>query len=435
MENQMNGSGHWAEGMTFKMGLVTVMALLLLIPLAMIKRVIGEREETSQRTENEVSAQWGNAQTLVGPVLNFPVEVRGVLQNGQIEVSQTWLHVMPEELKVAVQLEPEVRYRGIYKTAVYNSTSVTEGAFVLPDDMTGVPGEIDWGKAYLTFGVGDNRGIRGEVTVLWDGVKLPTQSGLVSNDIASSGFSVRLPACKDCVGKRMAFRIEMELSGSQGLSVLPLGQNTSIEIASTWTDPSFTGSLLPQRREISEKGFKAQWTLTHLNRNFPQYWTGRKFDVGEHQLGVSLFLPVNHYQKSFRSAKYGILFISLTMLVFLFMELTKKKRVHLFQYLLVGLALVLFFSVLTALSEHVGFNVAYWVAAAAIVGMIGFYSFGILHDRVLAGWVVGLLVVLYGFLFVLLQLNDFAFLAGNIGLIVVLGIVMKASLKLKGVEE
>lgn len=421
---------HWTNSLTFKLGLIFIVSLLLLIPLAMIENIIREREITANSVESSISSQWGDSQTLIGPILNIPYETTYVNANGQTESERTWIHIMPSMLKIKSSIDPKIKHRGIYETAVYNSTNQIEGTFDLAPKPHDSNTMIEWEKAFITMGVSDNRGIRGDVNIQWDGLSLQPQSGLMSTDISSSGFSIATPLTEPTSKITKQFSIKLNLSGSQSLSMIPLGQNTQIEMVSTWADPSFTGTLLPQTSKISEKGFEAQWTITHLNRNFPQQWTGRQFNVNDHTLGVSLFLPVNHYQKSLRSAKYGILFISLTMLVFLFIELTKKKKIHLFHYVLVGLALVLFFSVLTALSEQIGFNTAYLVAALAIIGLITYYTFGILKDKKQTYWVGGLLVVLYSFMFVLLQLNDYAFLAGNIGLLIVLAVIMKASLKL-----
>lgn len=419
-----------SNSLTLKAAVITIIALLLLIPLAMIKGVISEREETAQEVENTISNQFGNDQILVGPILNVPIEKTYTDNEGKVSKERGWIHIMPSKLEISAHLVPEVRYRGIYKTAVYNSSSAITGNFSIPfkeGDLDGVP---EWEKACLTFGISDNRGIRGDVEVRWNNQTLPTESGMITKNIAKTGFSVRTPITETQRNENLTFKINLELSGSKSFSILPIGQISNIRMTSPWKDPSFSGSLLPQKREITESGFEAQWSLTHLNRNFPQYWQDKQFDVWEHQLGVDLFLPVNHYQKSYRSAKYGLLFIALTMLVFLFMELTKNKRIHLFQYLLVGLALVLFFSVLTALSEHLGFNLAFLVAAVINVAMISYFAFGLLKDKTLTLWVTALLVIMYAFLFVLLQLNDYAFLAGNIGLLIALGFIMKASLKI-----
>jgi inner membrane protein len=421
---------HWTNSLTFKLGLIFIVSLLLLIPLAMIENIIREREMTANSVESSISSQWGDSQTLIGPILNIPLETSYVNANGQTETERTWIHIMPSILNINSSIDPQIKHRGIYETAVYNSTNQIEGTFELspkPHDSKTI---IDWEKAFLTMGVSDNRGIRGDVGILWDEASLEPQSGLMSTDISSSGFSIATPLTEPSGKMTKKFAIKLNLSGSQSLSMIPLGQNTQIAMTSTWADPSFTGTLLPQTSKISEKGFEAKWTITHLNRNFPQQWTGSRFNVNDHTLGVSLYMPVNHYQKSLRSAKYGILFISLTMLVFLFIELTKKKKIHLFHYVLVGLALVLFFSVLTALSEQIGFNAAYLIASLAIICLITYYTFGILKDKKQTYWIGGLLVVLYSFMFVLLQLNDYAFLAGNIGLLIVLAVIMKASLKL-----
>ncbi len=430
METKSPKNEYWVNSLTFKMVVIGVMILLLLIPLSMIKRIIAERESTSLQVENDISAQWGHAQVLAGPILNIPTEHSSVDKNGNVIIERDWLHIMPSNLKVATQLDPEIRYRGIFKTAVYTSVSQITGnfKFVLnPEEIVGTP---DWSKAVVTFGISDNRGIRGDIRILWNNFALEPESGMLTQNITKSGFTIKTPIGVADLEKSIPFSINLELSGSKSFTILPLGQKSSIDISSSWTNPSFSGNLLPQKRNISETGFDANWQLTHLNRNFPQYWQGSKFNVWEHSLGVDLFLPVNHYQKATRSAKYGILFIILTLLVFLFIELINNKKVHLFQYLLVGLALILFFSLLTALSEHTGFNLAYLIASVVNIVVIGLFAYGLLQDFRLTSWVVGLLVLMYTFLFVLLQLNDLAFLAGNIGLVIILSIIMKASLRL-----
>ena len=430
MKTELSNSSTWSNSLTFKSAIIAIVALFLLIPLEMIKSVISEREKTAQEVENNISDQFGNDQTLVGPILNIPVEKLTTDKDGLVTSERSWLHIMPEILDLKATLEPEIRYRGIYKTAVYNSNSQISGQFSIPINGEEMDGDIEWDKACVTFGISDNRGIRGDVEILWNHKPMTTQSGMITKNIAKTGFSVRTPLSKENRNEIIPFEIKLALSGSKSFSVLPIGQISNFQIESTWNDPSFSGSLLPQVRTITDSGFTAKWKLTHLNRNFPQYWQGNQFDVWEHQLGVDLLIPVNHYQKSIRSAKYGLLFIALSMLVFLFMELTKNKKIHLFQYLLVGLALVLFFSVLTALSEHLGFNIAFLIASIVNVAMIGYFANELLKDKTLTIWVVTLLVIMYSFLFVLLQLNDYAFLAGNIGLLIALAFIMKASLKI-----
>lgn len=427
----INETGSWYQSLTVKMVLIGIMVLILLIPLSMVKSVIVEREETDQQVDQEMMHQWGGPQLISGPVLNVPVIYWTKDKEDKLIKSRRWLHVMPEELNINGEIIPEARKRGIYKKILFNSKLNLRGRFEKLDQIKTNANEIEWENAYVTIAVSDNRGIKGNVDFNWMNASLEPEAGLVTTDLGSSGMSIKVPLSEDDLPGQKTFDIQMNVSGYKGLSFNPIGKKSSIDIVSPWKDPNFIGSFLPIDHHITNDGFKAKWAVTNLNRNFPQYWEGNAHDVHEHQLGVDLFVPVNHYQKSIRSAKYGILIITLTLLVFLFTELVKKKRIQLFQYFLVGLALVLFFSILTALSEHIGFSWAYLVAALAIILLVTIYSYGILNDQKQAIWIFSLLSVIYAFLFVLLQLNDFAFLAGNIGLFIALAGIMKASTKIK----
>jgi inner membrane protein len=421
---------NWYQTLTFKVVMIGVLVLLLLIPLGMVKSVIRERQATEAEVERELFEKWGGEQVVTGPVLHVPTFYY-VKENDELKKHKRWLHVMPEDLMIKGEVEPEIRYRGIYKKVLYNSDFVVSGDFDKLNEIEVVADEIDWDNAYITIGISDNRGIKGELLFDWNGNEVEPEAGMVMHDLNSSGVSLKIAIAEEQLNKKMPFEAKFRLSGAKGLWFNPVGKTTKVKINSSWNNPSFVGDFSPIDPIVSEEGFEAQWTVTHLNRNFPQYWLGSAYQIDTHQLGVNLYDPVNHYQKSLRSAKYGILIISLTLLVFLFIELVKKKEVQIIQYLLVGLALVLFFSILTALSEHIGFTWAYLVASIAIITMVTSYSYGMIKDRQQAFWIFIMLSILYAFLFVLLQLNDFAFLAGNIGLLLALGAIMKASLKIK----
>ncbi len=420
----------WHQTLTAKVLLIGALGLLLLIPLSMVKSVIRERQSTEAEVERELFDKWGGEQIITAPILHIPtyryVETE---QEGKTKRYIYWLHVMPEKLNIDGVVTPEIRYRGIYKKVLYTSTLKFSGYFNINDQLNVKFDEIDWDDAYLTIGISDNRGIKGEVELKWNDQLLKPEAGLITSDLNSNGISIKTPAL--LTATKYNFEVPLTLSGAKGLAFNPIGKITNVNIQSPWDNPSFYGAFSPINPQIDNEGFEAQWTVTHLNRNFPQYWLGKSHRIDEHQLGVNLYDPVNHYQKSLRSAKYGILIISLTLLVFLFIELVKKKKIQFIQYLLVGLALVLFYSVLTALSEHIGFSWAYLVASSVIIMLITAYSYGMIKDKQQALWIFILLTVLYAFLFVLLQLNDFAFLAGNIGLLVALGAIMNASLKIK----
>jgi inner membrane protein len=225
------------------------------------------------------------------------------------------------------------------------------------------------------------------------------------------------------------------LNGSEDLSVEALGKTSEVTMKSDWADPGFTGAFLPEKRDVSAKGFTADWQVTHLNRNFPQQWVDQKFKTHESKLGVELLIPVDHYQKSMRSAKYAILFIALNFIVFIFIELKSKARIHPFQYSLVAFALLMFYALLTSIGEQTGFNWAYLISAVAVTLLISWYAFGILRNTRMVAWVTLLQTGLYLFLFTILQLQDYALLAGSIGLFVILAIIMRASQQIKWYSE
>jgi inner membrane protein len=259
--------------------------------------------------------------------------------------------------------------------------------------------------------------------------ELEAEPGVRDNDIFQSGISFINPVL--IPGKKTSLAMKLSLSGSSGLLLTPLGKTTIAHLQSGWSSPSFNGSFLPIKRNIDEKGFSADWEVTHLNRNFPQSWTGNSYHPMESSFGVDLFQPVDHYQKSWRSSRYGLLFIALTFLVLIFLEITGKEAIHIFHYFLVSLGLVLFFSLLNSLSEQVGFNLAYLISSAATIMMISVFTRTLFREKKRALIVFGMLVILYSFIFILLTLNDFAYLAGNIGLFLLLSVVMMLSGRIK----
>jgi inner membrane protein len=209
-----------------------------------------------------------------------------------------------------------------------------------------------------------------------------------------------------------------------------MGKSTEVNLKSPWSAPGFLGSFLPAERIIDENGFEAKWLVTNLNRNFPQAWRGNAYKPESDSFGTNFVLLVDHYQKSIRSAKYGILFIALTFLALLFVEISTDLKIHVFHYLLLALGLILFFSLLNALSEQIGFNLAYLAASVATIALIYSFLKELIPQSKPLLLLTGLLIFLYSFIFILLTLNDYAYLAGNIGLFILLAITMRFSLKL-----
>jgi inner membrane protein len=420
MKIEITNQGKWYNSLTLKIALLAVLGLFLLIPLQMIKEIIEDRQANAEKVQEEISGEWANSQCLTGPVINIPIRTVSA-EDKTRTVTQIW-HILPEEIIIDGDILPEIRSRRIYKTAVYNANLKISGTFAIPVESALPVAEILWNQAYYTVGISDNRGLKGEIEMHAGARALRAEPGVKDQDVFNSGFSFAETELKP--GSTVAFDLSITLAGSTSLSVTPLGKNTHASLRSAWDSPGFYGSFLPLSRVVDKSGFTADWEVTHLNRNFPQSWTGNAFQPEESAFGVNLVQPVDHYQKSWRSARYGILFIALTFLVLLFIEIRGKKTIPVIHYVLVSLALILFFSLLTALSEQLGFNAAYLAASGATIVLIAVFTALVIKDKKTPWLVFGLLVLLYAFIYVLLTLNDYAFLAGNIGLFLILAVVM-----------
>jgi inner membrane protein len=426
MKIEITDQGKWFQSLTVKLALLAFLGLLFLIPLQMIKQVILERQLNGEKVKKEISDQWATKQCFAGPVLNIPVRT---IPSGKDEKAMTRIwHILPENLNINGIIKPEIRYRGIYQSVVYESELKIKGYINIPMVDALKSYEVLWNEAYYTIGISDNRGLKGRIVLKTDSTELEAEPGVRDNEIFKSGISFINPVLKP--GNKVNFLVNISLSGSEGLLLTPVGKSTFARLQSEWTSPSFNGSFLPVKREIGEKGFAAEWEVTHLNRNFPQSWIGDSFRPLESSFGVDLFQPVDHYQKSWRSSRYGLLFIALTFLVLIFLEITRKESIHVFHYFLVSLSLTLFFSLLNSLSEQIGFNAAYLISSASTILLLSFFTGALFKEKKTAYIVFGMLVILYTFIFVLLTLNDYAYLAGNIGLFLLLAIIMRLAVKL-----
>jgi inner membrane protein len=415
---------------TFKLAIICALILVLLIPVSMVKSLIREREWRQQGVVDEINAKWGRNQTIAGPILSIPykktVEYK---QSKQTRVTR-YLHLLPDRLQVASDIIPQVRYRGIYQAVLYQTQLVIEGRFPQPTiDATRIPADdIMWGGAFVALGISDMRGIRESIEGSWDDQVLSLEPGVETADVIAAGVSA--PVSIDDRHTGHDFRFVLNLNGSQQLSFTPVGRVTSITARSPWSDPSFTGAFLPVERTVSDEGFTARWNLLHLNRNYPQRWTGSGFKLDESTFGVRLFSPVDAYQKSMRTAKYALMFIVFAFMAFFLSEVINRLRVHPVQYLLIGLAIILFYTLLLSFSEHTAFGRAYLIASTSVVALITAYAKTILKSTAVTAAVGGILVVLYGYLYILLQLVDYALLMGSIGLFVVLALVMYLTRKI-----
>ena len=413
-----------------KAAIIGALILLLLIPALLIGNLIDERQTLRRDAIEEVSSKWAGEQTLDGPFLSIPF-------NDYDEQGKKWvthyLHIMPENLKISGDITTQKLHRGIYDVVVYNSDLKITGDFS-NIDYKGIPKDrICFDRAIVSMGISDLRGIEEQMNIHLGDQDYRFDAGLVNKDVVEQGVHtvVNLTGLLDSAASELPFTMSLLLKGSEQLMFCPIGGNTDVKIHSNWNNPSFTGNFLTSDKEINEKGFNAHWKMMHLNRSFPQSWNGylQSFDPERSSFGVKLLLPVDGYQKSTRCVKYSILFTTITFLLFFFVEISRKRLVHPLQYLLVGVALIVFYTLLISISEYLAFNLAYIIASLATIILITLYSKAVLKSWQLGAFVGGVLVILYGYLFTIIQLQDYALLAGSIFIFVVLCLVMYFSRK------
>ncbi|MBU0765832.1 MAG: cell envelope integrity protein CreD [Bacteroidetes bacterium] len=426
METIEQTEKNFTHSITFKLLIVAPLVLLFLIPQLLLTSLVKEREQRKNEVVMDVSQKWGSAQTITGPVLVVPFRKKDVEEDKYV---LDYAYFLPNFLDIKGEVEAEIRYRGIFKVPVYNSKMSFNGMFPAPDLGRWKIRDEDilWDNAFAAIGITDLSGIQNSIAIRWNDTLQEVSPGIVARDIAYTGVNATVNVSEDTT---YTFSFELNLNGTGTLHFIPVGKETNVDISSPWINPSFDGNFLPDNRKITEQGFTANWNILDVNRYFPQHWTGqRSFDLQSSAFGVSLYLPVDHYQQSMRSVKYALMFISLTFIVFLFVEALNKRRIHFIVYVLVGFALIIFYSLLLSLSEQIGFNLAYLVAGIAVIGMITLYSHSSFRNIKLTLLLCFILMVLYTFLFTLLQLQDFALLMGSIGLFIVLAVIMALSRK------
>lgn len=427
--------------MTFlKVAGILVLIALLHIPLALTHGVLQERRSYQTKATEEVSRLWGRSQLISGPVLAVPYVYRATVTKQKlvgervvpVDEQATFAataYFLPEVLQVDGKVQPEVRRRGIFETVVYSGQLQLTGEFQPDFAAAGIVYDrIEWEKASVLFGVSDLRGLRSVGPLHAAG-----RAAAFESTAATPGEFLPLaaPAAGVVAAQKWSFALEVVLQGSERWSVAPLGKSTKVTLQSPWADPSFVGAALPVARQVSEQGFTAEWASTHYSRGYAQAWTSRaqvneavKKAVEESAFGVRFARPVDGYGMAERAQKYGVLFFVLVFAVFFLFEVIAGLRIHPLQYALVGAALCLFFLGFLALTEFFPIGVAYGSAAAACTLLIAGYAWSFLRAGGRALAVGGGLGATYGYLFFVLQSEDFALLAGTLALFAMLAAVM-----------
>ena len=412
--------------------LIGFLILLMLIPANLIMQLVKERAARQQQVISEVSSKWGQSQTLAGPYIIVPYTIVTDSVNGKARTIRKEAHFLPDVLDIKGDMQPEVRGRSTYDVILYRATLAVTGRFnPLPVADLGIrPDQVAWNEARLVFNLSDASGLQDDVSLRLNesGAALTLQSANTeTGGMPANTLSVPIQLNP---GAANTFSMAVKLRGSQDLSFAPMGRSTTATITSPWKSPSSIGSYLPNTSTPYSNGFTANWHILQASRPYPQAWKDGTPDFRSHTFGTRLIQPADSYAKTERSVKYAILFIALTFIVFFFIELLQRRQVHPLQYLLVGFALCVFYTLLLSISEYTGFDLAYLIAAICTVALIGLYVQSIFHSGKTALGFTSALSTLYGYIYIIIRLEDTALLAGSIGLFIILAIIMYFSRKI-----
>jgi len=419
-----------------KVLVIGFLVVMLLVPLAQVENLVGERVGMRQMAAQRVAESWGGVQTTAGVLLAIPVDTVRTVYTNRTEVDRHTLYVLPDTIKVVADAESSSRPVGLYQTPVYTARVQIDGEFVNRDFaqlLQEKPGrEVKWAEARLMVLNSESRALRAvdDLTVAGESLQVAADGYA-----GSAGISTSVPVAALREGSTIPFRMRLTLAGSSQLSFLPLARKADITLKSAWPHPKFEGAPAPLDPKIGKDGFSARWSVLEINRNFGQSWYDNEVRTGlpaelafaQSGVGVTFYEPVDIYQRNYRAVHYAVLLIVITFLTFFLWEHLAGIAIHGMQYLMVGLALALFYLLLLALSEHLSFDLAYGLAAGALVGLITTYLTGVLRRLSLALGAGAGLATLYTMLYWILRSEDYSLLMGSLLLFGVLAILMIAT--------
>ena len=426
-----------------KAAVTTVLAFVLLIPVAMIRDLISERQARRNEAVGGIALGWGQRQMVAGPFLSIPYHrtwiettqetADGKSKERRVERSEWRVHRIPvESIQWSIDVATSEKARGIYKARLYGARIRAQGKIAVPGQFgIGDSGQIHPSAPRFVLGVSDPRGIRTVVALSIDGKSVDFRPGTADTALASGVHAV-LEDLRGDQPRTLDYEFSIELAGAEAFALAPLARDNGVTMRADWPHPSFQGVFLPARHEITADGFTAHW---HVSGYAAQ--GGERLAACERgkvcatltaqEIGVSFVEPVGLYLRLERASKYGFLFIGLTFAAFMLLELFRRLPIHPVQYTLVGLALAMFFLLLTALSEHISFALAYLAATLACVGLIGAYVAYVLRSAATGLAFGSALGGLFGVLYMLLRAEDYALLAGSILLFGLLAALMLAT--------
>lgn len=426
------------HSLVFRFGLIGLLILIMTVPLNMVKQIVLERNQLHTDVLTDIAQTWGAEQLITGPSLIIPYTEKHRIvttkedkkgnERTEVKIKLVRKHaiILPDTIELRNNIKSERRKRSLYESLVYSADIKISGHFSKPDlsKLSDRIDKIHWDRARLIIGLSDTKAINTTSHLQWNESQFSFEPGTSAKNLIEKGFHA--PLAIDDSKEKFNYSFALNINGSQSFHFTPLGRTTNVEIISDWPHPSFNGSALPAQRHIDNSGFKALWSVSHLARNYPQMWTieDQSYNLNEFKAGVSLFEAVTLYTQVIRAIKYGVLFLCLTFITFLIFELAIKKKLHIVQYAVIGLALTLFYLTLLSMAEHSNFFVAYISAAGVIIIMISSYAYAAIRKLSSSIIIAIMLSALFSLLYSLLQLEDYALLAGTGLLLGILAVLM-----------
>lgn len=439
MTEQPENQHKWyRDSILFKLGIITIIILVLLIPSSWIQGLVTDREGYQEQMTSNTMDKWADSQLVQGPVLMLPYKKHVTETDANKKVSTRdeikTLYVLPQNLIYKAGVKTKLFEKGIYDAIGYNASIMVQGSFNKPDlaALAIDPADVLYDKAKLVFSLSDLTGLQNTPAVKIQNQDYTPETAIDETIPFNKGLKVDFQLRKD---QGFSFSYPLELKGSNELNFLHIGKTTDIQVKSDWANPGFNGHYLPDTQSMDDKGFGAKWHMLYYNRPFPQQWvnddtilTSKTAKNGT--VGVKLQLPIDQYRKVLRTTKYATLIILLTFVSLFLTELIKKENIHLFNYVLIGAAMVVYYTLLLSFSEQIGYNLAYLISSVSTITLIAVFTASLLKNRNVAALFAFILSIFYGFIFIIIQLEDLSLLFGSIALFIIVALLMYFSRKI-----
>jgi inner membrane protein len=414
--------------MGIKLLLVSGLAVLMLIPSFFVNSIVEERTNRAKGVVQEIGGRAGGQQTFLGPTLWIPDNVPSPYSGGS--PTQGIYVVFPTKGDATVRVRTQERHRSLFKVPVYQAELTFDATFNLQGVPSSAPAgaELDWTRARIVIGASDARGALADGTLSANGTTIPfvpaESAGSQSPRLPLAYFDGKLP---EAIQPKTSFNVTVNLrfSGAQRLAMLAYGKSTRLTVEGDWPSPGFDGGFLPVKRTVSAQGFSAEWSVPFIARGIPAEGTSAAVSaLDQTAMGISFVEMADPYQSVSRSLKYALLFIGLLFLSYFIFEVTSGKRVHPAQYVLVGVAHMIFYLLLLSLAERIGFDWSFLVAGGATVLLLSANAKWIFTSRVQGLRALFVFTLLYFFIYLLLRLEDNALLLGAVASFLAVAAVM-----------